>query len=636
MTLKAIKLGSGFFRESTTLAAEGQWWDGDKVRFRSGNPEKIGGWIRLSSETYLGVCRTLWNWIDFDGSNYLGLGTNLKYYIEMGGVYYDITPIRATFTTPVTNSCFSTTVNSSLVTATIPTHGATTEAFVTFSGAAAIGGIPAATLNAEYQVTVLDINTFTFDTGVLATSSVVSGGGNAITAVFQINPFSATYTYGNGWGAGSWGRGAWGSGTSFTVGTQLGLWTNDNFGQDLVIAKRNGAIYYWQDSLGVTARAQSLQALATAYDGALGPYVPNQTLQVMASAIQRFVIAFGANGYVPGTPTSAFDPMMVRWSDQSNPYQWVPSITNQAGEFRLSHGSTIIAAQITRQEILVWTDTALYSMQYLGTSYVWGFNVLMDNISLISPNAMITVNNATYWMGREKFFVYTGRVETLPSTLKQYVYDDINLEQSFQIFAGLNPGFNEIWWFYCSKHSTTIDKYVIYNYLENCWVCGRMARTAWLDSGIRQYPMAADYNGLMLYHEVGYDDGSGLEPVPIEAFVQSADFDIEDGHTVGFCWRIIPDVSFNGSTVNAPSVNMEVKPRQFPGSPYGTADNPEVISTQNYTPPNPPVYLVQEFTEEVFTRLRGRQMAFKVSSDTLGVSWTIGRVSIDTRLDGRR
>jgi hypothetical protein len=328
--------------------------------------------------------------------------------------------------------------------------------------------------------------------------------------------------------------------------------------------------------------------------------------------------------------------MMVRWSDQSNPYEWVPSITNQAGEFRLSHGSSIITAQVTRQEILVWTDTTLYSMQYLGTSYVWGFNVLMDNISIIGPNAAISVNNATYWMGREKFFVYTGRVDTLTCTLKQYVFDDINTDQSYQVFAGLNPGFNEVWWFYCSRDSFVIDRYVTYNYTENLWYAGSMARTAWIDTGIRQYPIAADYNNRLLYHEVTCDDCSGSEPVPIEAFIQSSDFDIEDGHNFGFIWRILPDISFNGSQVKNPYVTIEVQPRINSGTPYGIADAPVVASTQDYKPPAPSVYIVQEFTGQVYTRLRGRQLAMKVSSDSLGVAFTIGKCRLDVRQDGRR
>ena len=637
MPLKKLQFRPGISRESTSYGNEGGFYDSNNVRFRSGNVEKIGGWTRLTSTQFLGICRTLWNWLDYAGGNYLGVGTNLKYYIESGGVYYDITPVRVSFSTPTTNNCFATTSGLTKVIVTIPSHGATNNDFVTFSGAVAVGGISAASLNKEFQITLIDGNSFSIVSDTAATSTVAAGGGTAIVAAFQVNAGGSVYTAGSGWGAGGWGRGGWGSGTTImTVGTQLGLWTNDNYGQDLALAQRNGAIYYWSKFLGLATRAQSLILAATAVDAVNGPYVPYQTLQILASAVQRFIIAMGANGYVPGNPNSEFDPMLVRWSDQANPFMWVPSITNQSGEYRLAHGSTIITSQITRQEILIWTDTTLYSMQYLGTSYVWGFNVISDNISIISPSAPISVNNATYWMGREKFFVYSGRVETLACTLKQYVFDDINLDQSFQVFAGLNPGFNEIWWFYCSKNSTVIDRYVVYNYLETLWFAGNMGRTAWLSSGIRQHPIAANYDSRLLYHEIGCDDSSGAQAAPISAYIETGDFDIDDGHNFGFVWRILPDISFNGSTVNNPYVTMEVKPRINSGTPYGTADNPVVTSTQNYTPPNPPVYIIQEFTGQVYTRLRGRQMSFKLASDSLGVSWTLGSCRIDLRPDGRR
>jgi hypothetical protein len=451
------------------------------------------------------------------------------------------------------------------------------------------------------------------------------------------------YVIGTGWGAGPWGRGGWGSAyTGGGIGQQLRLWSNDNYGEYLFIAPRGGAIYYWipqgqtypdTSAGGLNTRAQSLatQATAATYDGA---FVPNETFQVVSSAIQRFIIAMGANSYDPGDSETAFDPMLVRWSDQENPYQWVPEVTNQAGEFRLSNGSYIMGARATRQEILIWTDSCLYSMQYLGAPYVWGFNILMDNISVMSPNAMITINNVTYWMGTDKFYMYSGRVETLPCSLRQYIFDDINKDQAFQVFCGSNEAYNEIWWFYCSTNSTTVDKYVIYNYLDRVWYYGTMARTAWLDSGIRQYPMAANYENRILFHESAVDDVSGLTPVPIEAYVQSSDFDIGDGHNFGFVWRILPDVNFNGSNVNNPVVTMTVKPRQNSGAPYNTADNPEVISADNYG--RSAVYNIQQFTGQVYTRLRGRQMAFRIESTTLGVAWQLGSPRIDIRNDGRR
>jgi hypothetical protein len=373
------------------------------------------------------------------------------------------------------------------------------------------------------------------------------------------------------------------------------------------------------------------QSTAAGYDG---DYVPTETYQVVSSAIQRFIIAMGANSYLSGDPTTTFDPMLVRWSDQENPYEWVPAVTNQAGEFRLSNGSFIMQAKATRQEILVWTDSAIYSMQYLGPPYIWGFQILMDNISIMSPNSMITVNNITYWMGVDKFYMYSGRVETLPCSLWQYIFNDINKDQAFQIFAGGNEGYSEVWWFYCSNNSNTVDKYVIYNYLDRVWYYGSMARTAWLDSGIRPYPMAADYNSRILFQESAVDDVSGITPVPINAYVQSSDFDIGDGHNFGFVWRILPDINFNGSNINNPEVTMTVRPRRNSGSPYGQADSPAVVSADNYA--NASVYNIQEFTGQVYTRLRGRQLAFRIESTGLGTAWQLGSPRIDIRNDGRR
>ena len=647
MPLQTLKLVPGINREGTNYSNSGGWYDGDKIRFRSGNPEKIGGWSRLSNSVYQGTARSLWNWIDFDGSNYLGIGTNLKYYVERGGDYNDITPIRATFTSPDTKYCFTTTTGSKIVTVTIIAHGAGPNDFVTFSGATAVGGVPAVDLNTEHQITYIDSNSFSILVATTATSTVYLGGGTSTIAVFQILTGLDVYVIGTGWGAGPYSRLGWGTGYTSGIGQQLRLWSNDNYGQDLVIAPRGGAIYYWVDATGVNVRAQLLATLSTAALGntpagiGYGVFVPTATNQILASALQRFVIAFGANPYsaAQNTVPTTFDPMLVRWSDQAQPYQWVPSITNQSGEFRLTHGSFIVAAQVARVENLIWTDSCLYSMQYLGPPYVYKFDVLMDNISIISPNAAISINNVTYWMGLDKFYMYNGTVSTLPCTLKQYVFEDLNSAQGFQVFAGGNSGYNEVWWFYCSEDTTVIDRYVIYNYLDNVWYSGNMSRSAWLDSGIRPYPVAADYNQRMLYHESTVDDNSGLTTEPIVAYVQSSDFDIEDGESFSFVWRMLPDVNFNGSNVNNPYVSMTIKPRQNSGAPYGTADIPLVTSADNFAPPYPPnssVYVIQEFTGQVYTRLRGRQMSFRISSDSLGVAWQLGHVRVDSRPDGRR
>ena len=643
MPLQKLEFRPGLNREGTDYANEGGWYDGDKIRFRSGFPEKIGGWSRLSNDFFLGVARSLWNWIDFDGSNYLGVGTSKKYYIEKGGAYSDVTPfIHISTTVGAAAGPFTATTGSSVITVVDSGYTPNVGDYIVISGAVSLGGnITAAVLNQEYQeVTEVSGTTFTIiarspTTGlpVLASAGDTGHGGAVVTISYEVPVGLDVFTFGTGWGAGPYSRGTWGS--AFTTATggiaqQLRLWSNDNFGQDLVIAPRGGAIYYWTDEGGVGTRAVALSTLSGS------AYTPVATNQVITSAIQQFVIAFGANSYVSGNPTTPFNPMLIRWSDQLDPLQWVPDITNQSGEFALTNGSFIMGARATRQEILVWTDSALYSMQYLGAPYVWGFNIMMDNISVMSPNSMITVNNVTYWMGTDKFYMYSGRVETLPCALRQYIYDDINLDQSFQVFAGSNEGFNEIWWFYVSSESTanTIDKYVIYNYVDRVWYYGTMARTAWLDSGIRQFPMAADYNNRILYHESSVDDNAGITSVAINAYVQSSDFDIQDGHNFGFVWRILPDVNFNGSTANGPTVTMTVKPRQNSGTPYGQADSPSVVSGDNFITQH--TYNIQEFTGQVYTRLRGRQLSFRIESTGLGVAWQLGMPRIDIRPDGRR
>ena len=409
---------------------------------------------------------------------------------------------------------------------------------------------------------------------------------------------------------------------SVSIGTQLRLWSQANFGEDLIFNPRGGGLYYWNTNANPNIFDRG--TLLTTGD------TPDICNFVMVSDASRFVICFGVNDY----GSAAQNPMLVRWSDQENYTSWTPAITNQAGSYTLSNGSTIITARQSRQEILVWTDSALYSMQYLGPPYVWGFQILTDNISIAGPNTAITVNNITYWMGADKFYVYSGRVETLPCTLRSYIYNDINMSQSFQFFSGTNEGFNEVWWYYCSANSDTVDRYVVYNYLERIWYYGTLARSAWYDSPLRTEPMAMTYGNQLVYHETGVDDGTTNPPSPIVAYVQSSDFDIGDGHNFGFVWRIIPDVTFDGSSAIAPALNFTVRPRQFPGSNYGTENDPAVASTLSYA--NQRTYNVQQFTEQVYVRIRGRQMAFKVSSDTLGTAWQLGVPRLEVRPDGRR
>ena len=706
MPLQKLQFRPGLNREGTDYSNEGGWYDGDKIRFRSGFPEKIGGWTQASSSQFNGVARSLWIWSDADagaGNVYTGVGTSSKYYIYYGGAYNDITPIVHTSTLTATAGTIATVSGSPTVTITDAGYNPSVGDFVTITSTVAVNGVTFT--GGNYEVKSIPSGTtftVTFESNATGTGS---GTGGTVTLQYDYPTGLNVFTIGTGWGSGTWGRGSWGSSYAVGIGQQLRLWSNDNYGSDLVIAPRGGPIFYWKDSLGVSTRAAYLSTLANSttavsdsatFAGSAtsitvsatsaqyiypymyitgtnlpantqvastyvtglttvpitnttsgvssgtyafsyaGAFVPTYTYQVVTSAIQEFVIAFGANSYSANNSATSFNPMLVRWSDQANAYQWIPQITNQSGEFLLTNGSYIMGARATRQEILVWTDSCIYSMQYLGAPYVWGFNILMDNISVMSPNSMITINNVTYWMGRDRFYMYSGRVEVLPCALRQYIFADINQDQAYQVFAGANEAYNEVWWFYVSNSSggTSVDKYIIYNYLDRVWYYGTMARSAWLQSGTVQYPIAADYNNRLLYHENGCDDLSTSTALPIDAYVQSSDFDIGDGHNFGFVWRILPDVNFNGSTTNNPEVTMTVKPRQNSGTAYGQADNPQVISAQNYT--TAPQYTIQQFTGQVYTRLRGRQMAFRIESAGLGVAWQLGSPRIDIRPDGRR
>jgi hypothetical protein len=663
MPLQKLQLRPGINRESTTLANEGTWFEMDKVRFRSGYPEKIGGWVRdggpntsalqPSTGTMWGVCRSLWNWLNLAGFNLMGLGTNLKYYIQngTGGGFYDVTPIRDTAAAVANAFTTNTATNSGGQTTLVindPGHGAQTGDFVTISATSgAVNGVPAANIDGEYQITFISSVAYS----IVVTGTASSSGTPAVSATFayQVTTGSATYTSNVGWGAGGWGGffggstpTGWGSPApaGLGIGQQLRLWSESNFGQNLVLNPRGGALYYWavDGNPNIFNRAQILSPTNTNTQNSIQYWLtdadcPTVCNFVMVSDASRFVIAFGCNDY----GSAILDPLLIRWSDAENILVWTPAETNDAGSYRLSHGSEIVGAMQARQEILIWTDAALYSMQFLGPPDTWGFQILADNISIASPNAMATAANITYWMGLDKFYMYSGRVETLYCPLRQYIFGDINLQQQFQFFAGTNEGFNEVWWFYCSANSTTIDRYVIFNHLERIWSYGNLTRTAWLDTPLRDFPSAAGLvgsNSTLIYHEQGVDDASVNPPVAIESYIQSADFDIGDGHNYGFGWRMIPDITFDGSTVNNPSVVFTLRPRQNPGANYNTADTPTVTSAQNYQSQRN--YTVQQFTQIVYTRIRGRQMAFKVSSDGLGVQWQLGVPSLDIRPDGRR
>jgi hypothetical protein len=714
MPLQKLQFRPGVNREGTTLSNEGGWYDCDKVRFRSGYPEKIGGWQRdggtpyataptgtfasggtstsavPTTGVYWGIAKSLWNWINLTGYNLLSVGTNLKFYIQnsLGGNYNDVTPIRLTNTATANAFTTATSTNSggyTTVTVTDAGHGAQANDFVNISSVSgAVNGVTAAQLTGEFQV-VTYVSSSQYTIRVAGTAS--SSGTPAVSATFnyQITTGNTTFTYGTGWGAGGWSgvttgytSTGWGSPApaGLGIGVQLRLWSQSNYGEDLIFNPRGGAMYYWANnaSPNVYDRGQIIKA-STSVTTKSGSFTPDSTCPsvanfVLVSDASRFTFAFGCNDPTGVYATTTQDPMQIRWSDQNTVATWTPSITNQAGGVRLSHGSTIVTAIQTRQEILVISDAAIYSFQYLGAPYVWGTQLLADNISIVSPNAASVVNNVTYWMGADKFYMYSGRVETLPCALRQYIYGNINLTESFQIHSGTNEGYNEIWWFYPSITGTTstggngtgtsgspnslIDRYVIYNHLERTWYYGTLngstirPRTAWLDSPLRAEPTAAigytandssgqpsTYtNGAIVYHETTVDNNETSTPVAIDSYVQSSDFDIGDGHNFGFVWRLIPDLTFDGSTSSAPVAYFTVRPRQNPGANYGQSDDPSVASVQSYA--STTTYNVQQFTQQVYVRIRGRQMAFKIESVDLGTQWQLGAPRIDVRPDGRR
>jgi len=699
MPLQKILFKPGVNKENTRYTTEGGWYECDKIRFRQGNPEVIGGWEPFSADNYLGVCRSLWNWVTLGGDNLIGVGTNLKFYIAQGGVFYDITPIRASST--INTNPFAGD-GTTTVTVTDTNHGCVTGNFVTYSGAT---GTYASTFNAQYQVTVIDPNSYTITTPIVIAAG--SYGGSAVVAAYQINVGPAIPVPLVGWGAGTWGSpppaggtiGTWGYGTTST--SSLRLWNEINYGEDLVFGPRTGAIYYWEASSGVNTRGVLLNSLGgtVSFTNASPTVVTSTVLYTEGAALQfsggslpsgvsaattyyvfqvngltfnlldtagnevntsstgtgavslivdvpvvqnnmtvsdssRFLIAFGCNDY----GSSAIDPMLIRWSAQDDIYNWTPDPTNQAGFTRLSHGSEIITYVQTRQEIVVFTNASVYSFQYLGPPYVWAAQLLGDNISIMSPNAAVIASGVVYWMGVDKFYAYDGRVQTLNCDLRRYIFGDINQEQSLQVFSGTNEGFNEVWWFYCSANATAIDKYVIYNYLEKVWYYGTMSRTAWLDSGLQSYPIAANYTtatltGNLINHETGLNDNTTGTPVAIDAYISSSTFDIGDGHNFGFVWRILPDLTFeNAENTPAgvpPTVSMTLQGLANSGSGVTSTASQPVAKSSTYV-------ITEEFTGMIFTRMRGRQLIFKIGSNQINTAWQLGAPRIDIRPDGRR
>ena len=621
MPLKKLALRPGVNRERTRYTNETGWYECDKVRFRQGYPEKIGGWQRLSSNTFQGVCRSLLSWVTLGSQNFIGVGTNLKFYLELGGVYYDITPIRAT---TVNAATFAAANGSTTITVTDSTHGASVGDFVTFSGAATLGGtITAAVLNAEYEIiTVPTSNTYTITATATANASDTGNGGGSVTAAYQISVGNAVAIPINGWGAGPWGSGTWGVGTASQ--SPMRLWSQSNFGEDLVFGPRGGSFYYWDVSSGITARGVNISTLAGASD------VPTIQNYILVSDLSRFAFAFGANTI--GTATQ--DPMLIRWSDQEDITNWTPAAINQAGSLRLSNGTQIVTASQSRQEVLVWTDSSLYSLQYLGGQAVWGAQLVGENISIASQNTVAYANGVSYWMGKDKFYMYDGRTQTLPCDLRRYIFNDFNELQYNQVHGGTNEEFHEIWWFYCSKNSTTVDRYVVYNYLEKVWYYGNLARTAWLDSGTRTRPLAATYSYNLVNHEEGVDDNETAVAAAIDAHITSGEFDLDDGDKFSFVWRVLPDITFDGSTVISPAALMTLYPLKNSGAGYTDPASEGGVSYGSIT--QTAVLPVEEFTQQLNIRVRGRQMAVKVSSDALGVQWQLGSPRLDMRPDGRR
>jgi hypothetical protein len=615
MPLKKLLLKAGVNRENTRYTSEGGWYECDKIRFRQGTPEKIGGWQRISSTTFQGVCRSLWNWVTLGSQNLIGVGTNLKFYLENGGAYNDITPLRATV---VLTDPFETTSGSPIVTVTDASGGYADGDFVTFSGASAVGGL---TLNDEYQITLTIVaNEYTIDAGANASSSATGGG--TVTAAYQINVGTAFAIPLVGWGASSWGSGTWGVGSVST--NSIRLWSQSNFGEDLIFGPRGGAVYYWDATSGLTSRAVELSTLAGASN------VPTDQNFIEISDINRFVFAFGANEFASAT----VNPMLVRWSDQGNALNWTPSATTQAGFLTLSRGSKLVTAKQSRQEVLVWTDSALYSMQYVGAPVVWAAQLVGENISIAGQNAVAYANGVAYWMGKDKFYKYDGRTTPLRCDLRQFIFNDFNTQQYDQVVAGTNESYHEIWWFYCSTDQTTSDRYVVYNYMEDVWYYGTMSRSAWLDSGLRDHPLGATYSSNLVNHEQGVDDNENATTLPIHAYVASAEFDLDDGHQFAFIWRILPDIRFDGSTSGSPSATMTLLPLANSGSGY--SDPASVGGNNAQAVTRTAVLPVEQFTGQIYTRVRGRQLAMKVESTGLGVTWQLGAPRLDMRPDGRR
>jgi hypothetical protein len=623
MPLTKLQFRPGINRETTSYSNEGGWFDCDKVRFRFGYPEKIGGWVKKSGLQYQGTARALHPFVALDGTPYIGVGTHLKYYIEEGGGFNDITPIRST--TSAGDVTFSATDGSTEITVSDTAHGAVVNDFVTFSGAVTLGGdITADILNDEYQITeIVDDNSYKIESSVAANSSDTGNGGSSVVGEYQINVGLDTSVGGSGWGAGLWSRSTWGSSSPLTVVTDvLRIWSHDNFGEDLIINVRDGGIYYWDKSTSSSpiSRAVELKDV-TGNDDTTTPTIAKK---ILVSDNDRHTIAFGCD---PFNDIGTQDPLLIRFSDQENPLEWLATPDNTAGDLRIGSGSQIVTALETRQQILVWTDVSLHSMQYLGAPFTFGIDQITSNTSIMGPLSAIAVDDFVFWMGSSDFYQYNGQVTELPCSVRSFVFDDFNFSQKEKVTASLNNAFNEVWWFYPSAESSEVDRYVVYNYQQQSWFYGSLSRTAWIDRGVSDFPIAAS-DGYLYFHEAGSNDGSTVPVSPINAYIESSQIDIEDGDSFSFISRMIPDLTFAGSNSESPSATLTVKTRNFPGGNYLQENDSSVTKTAT-TP-------VEQFTNQVHLRLRGRSFAFRIESDAIDTEWRLGTPRVDIRPDGRR
>jgi hypothetical protein len=631
MPLQTIEFKPGIDKESTDYAAKGGWVDGNLIRFRKGRVEKVGGWDKLGSSYYLGIARALHSWISLGGTRFLGLGTTFKYYIEEGESFNDITPIRTT--TSAGDVTFSATNGSSTITVTDTAHGAVTNDFVTFSGASTLGGnITAEVLNQEYQISlVTSLNTYevvaknTSGATVTANSSDSGNGGSSVVGAYQINVGLDTFVKSTGWGVGTWGAGGWGSSSAISADGQLRLWTHDNYGENLIINPRGGGIYRWVENNGVTVRAQELSQAA----GANG--VPTVALQVLTSETNRHLICMGVDPLVGGSRTGVIDPMLVAFSDSENELDFTPTATNSAGDVRLSSGSFIVGGIKSRQEVLIWTDTSLYSMTFIGPPLTFAMNLVNEGSGLVGPKAACNAPNGVYYASKTGFYFYNGSVQKIPCSVQDYVFNDLDLGQSFKCHMGVNSEFSEVWFFYPSIEDGTgeISRYVIYNYEENHWSIGSLIRYAWLDAGIEDQPFASAESSsqqCIFQHETGFD---AYEDAMTGVFIESADIDISAGDSLAFVKKLIPDMAFvieAGISTN-PVMNIVLKRREFPGQSLVTDSTSQITQTTTFKS----------------VRTRGRQIVLRFESDDdasavdqKGYKWRIGSTRLDLQPSGRR